>query len=133
MSDEMTYGNDIDVASRNMATRVGAEELNLLSISLSVQKGTGGNLAEILANLSTVIRKRIMMRAKIKAISAEGRMTSWFMLAFPFFLYGLIWLIKRDYFDPLWNSGYGDIFLIAAGSLMLTGMLILRRLVNFDY
>jgi tight adherence protein B len=133
MSDEMTYGTDVDVAVRNMERRIGASELSLLSISLSVQRGVGGNLAEILKNLADMIRKRTMMRAKIKAISAEGRMTSWFMLCFPFFLYGMIKLIRQDYFDPLWDSGYGSTFLTAAGVLMVIGMLILRKLVNFDY
>jgi len=133
MSDELTYGTDIDAATRNMATRVGAEEINLLAISLTVQRGAGGNLAEILANLADMIRRRTMLKAKIKAISAEGRMTSWFMLLFPFGLYGMLKLLKPDYFEPLWQSGYGNMFLISAAALMLVGMAILRKLVNFDY
>lgn len=133
MSDEMMYGTDVDKATRNMAVRVGADELNLLAISFTVQRGSGGNLAEILANLSDMIRKRTMMKAKIKAISAEGRMTSWFMLGFPFFLYGMVKLIRPDYFVPLWESGYGNMFVTVAGILMIIGMLILRKLVNFDF
>jgi tight adherence protein B len=133
MSDELTYGTDIDTATRNMATRVGAEEINLLAISLTVQRGAGGNLAEILANLADMVRRRTMLKAKIKAISAEGRMTSWFMLLFPFGLYGMLKLLKPDYFEPLWQSGYGNMFLMSAAALMLIGMAILRKLVNFDY
>ncbi len=133
MSDEMTYGTDIDDSLRNMESRIGAPELNLLAISLTVQRGTGGNLSEILSNLSDMIRRRIMMKAKIKAISAEGRMTSWFMLGFPFFLYGMVKFLRNDYFEPLWESGYGNIFLMVGGTLMIIGMLILRKLVNFDY
>jgi tight adherence protein B len=133
MSDELTYGTDVDTATRNMAVRVGAEELNLLAISLTVQRGAGGNLTEILANLADMIRRRTMLKAKIKAISAEGRMTSRFMLLFPFGLYGSLKLLRPDYFDPLWASGYGNMFITAAGVLMLVGMLILRKIVNFDY
>jgi tight adherence protein B len=133
MSDELTYGTDVDTATRNMAVRVGAEELNLLAISLTVQRGAGGNLTEILANLADMIRRRTMLRAKVKAISAEGRMTSRFMLLFPFGLYGLLKLLRPDYFDPLWQSGYGNMFLLVSGVLMLIGMLILRKIVNFDY
>lgn len=133
MTDEMTYGADVDQATRNMATRVGAYELSLLAISLTVQRSAGGNLAEILSNLSDMIRKRTMMRAKIRAISVEGRMTSWFMLCFPFFLYGLIRLIRPDYFEPMWASDYVHVFLGVAAVLMITGMLILRKIVNFDY
>ena len=133
MSDELTYGTDIDDSLRNMEDRVGAPELNLLAISLTVQRSAGGNLSEILANLSDMIRRRIMMKAKIKAISVEGRMTMWFMLAFPFFLYAMVKFLREDYFVPLWESGYGDIFLMVGGTLMIIGTLILRKLVNFDY
>ncbi len=133
MSDELTYGTDVDDAVRNMATRVGASELNLLAISLGVQKGSGGNLSEILASLADMIRKRTMMRSKIRAISAEGRMTAWFMAGFPFFLYGIIKLIHADYFTPLWQSGYGNHFLITSAILLTIGMLVIRKIINFDY
>lgn len=133
LTDELTYGVDIDVGLRNMAARVGAEELNLLAISLSVQKGSGGNLGEILTNLADMIRQRVMMKSKIKAISAEGRMTAWFMLAFPFFLYGIIRLLNAEYFVPLWESGYGTHFLVVSGALLTVGMLVVRKIINFDY
>jgi tight adherence protein B len=133
MTDEMTYGVDIDTATRNMSTRVGADELDLLGISLTVQRGSGGNLSEILSNLADMLRRRAMMKAKIKSLSAEGRMTSWIMLVFPFFLYGLISLISPDYFDPLWASDSVNIILIVAFSHMAVGMLILRKIVNFDF
>lgn len=133
LTDELTYGVDIDVGIRNMAARVGASELNLLAISLSVQKGSGGNLGEILTNLADMIRKRVMMKSKIKAISAEGRMTAWFMLGFPFFLYGIIRLLNAEYFTPLWESGYGTHFVVVSGALLAVGMLVIRKIVNFDY
>jgi tight adherence protein B len=133
MSDEMTYGTEVDAAVRNMVQRVGADELNLLAVSLSVQKGTGGNLGEILSNLAGVLRSRSTLRQKIKAISAEGRMTSWVMLVFPFGLYTLISLIAPTYFDPLWESGYGPHAVAVGMAMLFFGMLILRRIVNFDY
>lgn len=133
MTDEMTYGIDVDAATRSMASRVGAQELNLLAISLSVQKGSGGNLGEILSNLSSLIRARTMMKAKIRAISAEGRGTSWVMLVFPFFLYAMISALRPDYFVPLWESGYGAIVVSIGTVLMIFGMLVLRKIVNFDY
>ena len=133
MSDEMTYGVDIDAATRNMSKRVGADELNLLGISLSIQQGSGGNLSEILTNLSDMMRKRTMMKAKIKSLSAEGRMTSWIMLIFPFFLYGMISLLSPSYFSEMWASDQANTILIVAICLMTTGMLILRKIVNFDF
>ena len=133
MSDEMTYGTDIDSATRNMVTRVGADDLNFLAVSLSVQRGSGGNLTEILRNLSDMLRKRVMMKAKIKAISAEGRWTAWFMMFFPFYLYLLINFLAPKYFDPIWDSGYGNIIVTAGLIIMLFGMIIIRKIVNFDF
>lgn len=133
MSDEMTYGVDVDTATRSMAARVGAEELNLLAISLSVQQGSGGNLGEILANLSDMIRRRTMMKSKIKAISAEGRATSWVMLVFPFFLYGMVVTIRPDYYDPLWESDSAYIIVAIGCVIMTVGMIVVRKIVNFDY
>ena len=133
MSDEMTYGTDIDTATRNMVTRVGADDLNFLAVSLSVQRGSGGNLTEILRNLSDMLRKRTMMKAKIKAISAEGRWTAWFMMFFPFYLYLLIDFLAPKYFDPIWESGYGSIIVTVGLVIMLFGMVIIRKIVNFDF
>jgi len=133
LSDELTYGTDIDTGMRNMVQRVDTEDLKLLAISVSVQKGTGGNLVEILANLADVIRHRAIIKAKIKALSAEGRWTSWIMLGFPFVLYLLINTLAPTYFDPVWESGYGDIVLMVASVIMITGMIILRKIVNFDF
>ncbi|ANT63759.1 hypothetical protein AYJ57_25145 (plasmid) [Salipiger sp. CCB-MM3] len=133
LSDQMTFGSDLDQAMLNMIDRVGADELNLLAVTVSVQRGTGGNLSEILENLAQMIRDRLMIRAKIKAISAEGRITSWIMLLFPFFLFSMIRTLVPDYFDPVWESGHGPIVVTVCLVLMGIGMVILRKLVNFDF
>ncbi|MDN3720586.1 type II secretion system F family protein [Roseibium salinum] len=133
LSDELTYGTDITDSMRNMVERVGADDLKLVAISMTVQRGTGGNLGEILSNLSDVLRHRQLIKAKIKSLSAEGRMTSWIMLAFPFFLYLMISTLAPGYFDPIWDSGYGNIVIMVGLVIMAVGMLILRKLVNFDF
>lgn len=133
LSDELTYGVTLDDALINLADRVGVEDLNLLAISLSVQAGTGGNLVEILHNLSKTLRDRFMLRAKVKAISSEGRITAIFMSAYPFLLYGMIKLISPTYFDPVWESGYGTIVVTVLLAIMVIGNIILYKMVNFEY
>ncbi len=133
LSDQLTFGSEIDDAMLNMLDRVGADELSLLAVTVSVQRGTGGNLAEILENLSSMIRERGVIRAKIKAISAEGRITSVIMALFPFGLYSMISAMVPTYFDPVWASGYGTQIVIALLVIMSIGMLILNRLVRFDF
>lgn len=133
LSDQLTFGAELDVAMLNMVDRVGTDELNLLAVTVSVQRGTGGNLAEILESLSKMIRDRGMLRAKIRAISAEGRITAIVMAMFPVGLYLMISTLQPDYFDPIWESGHGTAVVLTILGLMTFGVLILRRLVNFDF
>lgn len=133
LSDQLTFGSELDTAMLNMVDRVGADELNLLSVTVSVQRGTGGNLSEILENLSTMIRDRTMLRAKIKAISAEGRITAMVMAVFPFLLYLLVTSLVPTYFDPVWESGNGVAVVTGIFVWMGIGVFILFRLVKFDF
>jgi tight adherence protein B len=133
LSDELTYGTDLNDSMQNMVERVGADDLKLVAISLAVQRGTGGNLGEILDNLAEVLRQRFILKAKIKSLSAEGRMTSWVMAAFPFGLYFMINALAPSYFDPVWESGHGNTIVVIGFVIMAIGMLILRKIVNFDF
>jgi tight adherence protein B len=133
LSDELTYGTDLDDAMLNMIERVGAEDLKLLAVSMSVQRGTGGNFVEILENLANVIRERAVLRAKVRALSAEGRITAIVMSAFPFLLYFMINALAPTYFDPVWESGHANIVLTVAFVVMLVGNIILYKLVHFDF
>ncbi|EGE56918.1 type II secretion system F family protein [Rhizobium phaseoli] len=133
LTDELTYGVTLDDALVNLADRVGVEDLNLLAISLSVQAGTGGNLVEILQNLSKTLRDRTMLRAKVRAISSEGRITAIFMSIYPFLLYAMIRALSPTYFDPVWDSGHGTTLVCALLAVMAIGNVILYKMVNFEY
>ncbi|MBZ9792418.1 type II secretion system F family protein [Rhizobium sp. 3T7] len=133
LSDELTYGVALDDALINLSNRVGVEDLNLLAISLSVQAGTGGNLVEILQNLSKTLRDRTMLKAKVKAISSEGRITAIFMSIYPFLLYAMIKTLSPTYFDPVWASGYGTIVVSVLLAVMAVGNVILYKMINFEY
>ena len=133
LSDQMTFGSELEQAMLNMYDRVGAEELKMVTVSVSVQRGTGGNLAEILENLAQMIRDRLLIKSKIKAISAEGRITAWIMLFFPFGLFFMLRTLVPTYFDLVWESGYGGLIVGICLLLIFFGMIVIRRLVNFDY
>ncbi|UWU31479.1 type II secretion system F family protein (plasmid) [Rhizobium sp. WSM1274] len=133
LSDELTYGVTLDDALVNLADRVGVEDLNLLAISLSVQAGTGGNLVEILQNLSKTLRDRTLLKAKVRAISSEGRITAIFMSMYPFLLYAMIKILSPTYFDPVWESGHGAIVVTVLLAVMAIGNVILYKMVNFEY
>lgn len=132
LTDQLTFGSEVDQAFLNLVERVGADDLNLLAVTVSVQRNTGGNLSEVLENLSALIRDRLMMRNKIKAISAEGRFTSVLMSVFPFVLYLIITSLAPTYFDPVWATGYGSAIVLGTLVYMGIGVLIMNRMVNFE-
>jgi tight adherence protein B len=129
--DEMTYGLNLDDALSNMARRVGLSDLRFLVVAVMIQMQVGGNLAEVLNSLSRVIRERATMRAKIRALSAEGRFSAGLLSVLPFILIGLITLVRPTYYSavsadpvfwPILGIGFG---------LMVVGIVVMYRMVNF--
>jgi tight adherence protein B len=133
VSDEMTYGLELVTAMRNLLERVGLDDLRLVVVSLGIQQTTGGNLAEILSNLSEVIRGRFRMRRKIRALSAEGRMSAVLLSIFPFFIFIMINLTSPDYYGEVWADPTVVPILIAAILWMILGDYIMYKMVNFDF
>jgi tight adherence protein B len=129
--DEMTYGLNLENALSNMARRVGLSDLRFLVVAVTVQVEVGGNLAEILGSLSRVIRERGKMRAKIRALSAEGRFSAILLSILPFVLIGVINLVAPTFYaavkhDPVFWPILGFGFF-----LMLLGIITMYRMVNF--
>ena len=130
-ADEMTFGQDVVTAVSNLHRRVGQEDLVFLAIAVSVQSQTGGNLADVLARLATLMRERVTMRLKIKALSAGGRMSGWFLSAMPFILFGAIQLVATDYFGGLKGSPFLVPALVYGLTSLLLANIAIYRMVNF--
>ncbi|MEQ1551145.1 type II secretion system F family protein, partial [Sphingorhabdus sp.] len=108
--DEVSYGADMRDALQNMADRWGIDDIQMFVVSLSVQNETGGNLAEILANLSAVIRDRHTMYMKVRALSSEGRMTALILTALPIMTFSGLFMINPSFYidvaqDPIFPIG----------------------------
>lgn len=130
-ADEMTFGQDIVTAVANLHRRVGQEDLVFLAIAVSVQSQTGGNLAEVLARLATLMRARSMMEMKVKALSAEGRLSGWVLSAMPFILFGVIQLLTKDYFSAVTEGPYLVPALVYGLSSIIIANIIIYRMVHF--
>jgi len=129
--DEMTYGLELREALGNLGDRVDVEDYQYVVVSINIQHETGGNLAEVLHGLSTVIRARFRMFQKIRALSAEGRFSAKILACMPFAFAGLTFMAKPTYYvkvmdDPLFWPLVG----VALG-LELAGIYIMYKLVNF--
>lgn len=131
VSDEVAYGADLETAMRNLFFRVGQEDLPLFVTAVAIQGSTGGNLGEILENLSSVIRLRFKMRRKVKALAAEGRASAMILSSLPVGIFLVINLIAPDFYRSVWHFGVTKIALGIAISWMLVGILIMYRMVNF--
>ena len=133
VSDEITFGLSLENAVRKLSQRVGFEGLNLLSISLSIQSKTGGNLTEILDNLARVLRERQKLRLKIRALSAEGRISAWMISLFPIVMFLILQVLAPSYYGGIWhNPAVLPVFVIF-GVWALLGDYIMYRMVNFDF
>lgn len=133
LSDEIAYGIDIDSAMNNLIDRVGADDLQFLAITMNIHRTSGGNLAEILSNLSKVIRQRYIMKAKIRAVSAEGRWSARILSLFPIMIFLIIRMMVPTYFDSIYEEGIEVYFWGFCIVMMLIGNYIIRRMVNFDF
>ena len=128
--DEVTYGADLRDALDAMADRWELDDMRMFVVSLSVQSETGGNLAEILVNLSTVIRDRASMMMKVRALSSEGRMSATMLTVLPIGAFALLFAFNPAFYldvadDRMFILGFG--FLVG---LYILGALIIRRMVD---
>jgi tight adherence protein B len=131
LADEMTYGLDLESAMNNLAARVGQEDLTLVVIATGIQSSAGGNLAEILKGISHVVRERLKMRLKIKAMSAEGRFSATLLTILPFALFGVLWLIAPHFYGEVWDQPFIKPALFLAALWLVVGNLVMYRMVRF--
>jgi tight adherence protein B len=132
-SDEISFGSDLKVAIENLHRRVGQEDLLFLTVSINVQSQTGGNLAVILSRLTTLIRSRAKLRLKVRALSAEGRLSALVLTIVPFVLIGAILLIAPTYFAIARNHWTFVPAIIFGATMLLVGNVIMHRMVNFKF
>jgi tight adherence protein B len=132
VSDKMKIGRTLDAALQETSDRLGTPEFQFFVITIAIQRETGGNLAETLANLADVLRKRGQMKLKIRAMSSESKASALIVGALPFFVFGMIWFINNPYMMHFFT----DQRLIVAGGggliWMALGAFIMAKMVNFE-
>ena len=131
VADEITYGADLETGLRNLYFRVGQDDLPLFVTAVAIQGTTGGNLGEILQNLSSVIRDRFKMRRKIRALAAEARASALILSSLPIGIFFVIQFVSPEFYASVWDEPLTKRALAAAGCWMMLGNFIMYRLVNF--
>jgi len=130
--DEVRLGQSLEVALDHLLTRTGNYDLELIVSAVQTQLSVGGNLAEVLDNISGMIRERVRLAGEIAAATAEGRMSALILGGMPFALAFLINIVSPGYITPLFHSFFGFVLLGIAGGMMLIGILIIKKMLEVD-
>lgn len=129
--DQINFGDDLPDAVQDFADRVGLEDAQYLAASIAIQHGTGGDLARVVLVLSKVVRGRISLRNRIKAISSEGRLSAVLLSIIPIVIVAMMSINAPGYYTDLKDDPAFVRLAVLVVVLMVTNILVLRKLVNF--
>ncbi|MHA1598570.1 MAG: type II secretion system F family protein [Alphaproteobacteria bacterium] len=132
ISDSVKLGQSLEDALWETAKRLDTPEFKFFVISLSVQRETGGNLGEALANLSDILRRRRQMKLKIKAMSSEAKASAIILGSLPFIMFAIIFAMSPDYAGQLFSDPRGQLMLGVGLGIMSLGILVMNKMVRFD-
>jgi tight adherence protein B len=129
---ESRIGVELEDALDTIADRMQSSDLRWTVIAIRIQREVGGNLAEVLGNTVETMRERTHLRRHVRALSAEGRLSAYILVALPILIGGWMFLSRRSYLRPLWTSGIGIGMLVASVVLIVVGALWMRKTVKVE-
>lgn len=132
VADKLKLGQPLEQALLDAAHRIGTPEFKFFVISISVQRETGGNLAETLENLADLLRKRRQMVLKIKAMSSEARASAMILGSLPFIMFSIMYLLNKGYIMTLFNDPRGVMMVIIGLTSMALGVAVMAKMVKFE-
>lgn len=132
MGDALLVGAEVKDVLEQAAERLQLADFSFFAVCLVLQRETGGNLAETLENLAAIVRTRRDIRAKTKALTAEGRIASKIISGVPFFIMGFLYVVNRPYVSLLFNTRAGHKMLVLAAVLLVIGLSLIRKIANLD-
>lgn len=131
--EQQKIGVPLAKAFERMIDRMPLQEVNFFAIVVSIQQQTGGNLAEALSNLAEVLRGRQRLQSKVATFSAEAKASAAIIGSLPPAVMMMVYLARPSYIELLWIEPLGKMMLAGSAIWMLTGALVMRKMINFDY
>ena len=128
--EQVSFGVSLAQALANLCDRVPLTDFRFFVVSVQIQRQAGGTLTVVLGNLSGLIRDRLKLLARVKVLSAEGRMSAWTLGLMPFFIAGVMNLANPEFMSPMWTDPLGQSMLKVLLTMMFVGMFALRRIVR---
>ena len=129
---EIKLGGSVDDGLTNMVKRVGSDDLELVVTAVSINRSAGGDLAGMLGIISDTIRQRVQTTREIRSLTAQGRMSGWFITLIPVVVAVVLYFISPSYFRPMTESLIGWLMLAVAAILLVVGNLLIRRAVRIE-
>jgi tight adherence protein B len=130
--EEVALGRSLSQALSRMSARIDEQDIRFLVVVLSVQQETGGNLGEILSNLSGIIRKRKQLRHKIRAMTSEGRATGYVLGALPVVVFAALMLVQPEYLSPFFHDELGRMLFASALGLLVVCFFTVKHMIRLE-
>jgi tight adherence protein B len=130
--EEQNYGLELKNALDNLTDRVPLQDIRIVATAITIQKESGGNLAEVLDKTSFIIRERFRLKRNIQTHTAQGRLTGWILTLLPVALGIAIYMINPTMMSVLWTRDIGVKLLWASAGMTVIGGLIIRKIVNME-
>lgn len=130
--DELGMGRSLSQSLARLAVRINEPDIKFFVVVLTVQQETGGNLAEIINNLSSILRKRKQLRHKIRAMTSEGRATAWVLGLLPVFVFCMLYVMQPGYLKPFFTDPIGMMMFGTAVGLVGLCAFIVKQMINVE-
>jgi tight adherence protein B len=130
VSDEINFGLPMADALQNLAKRVPLTDLRYMVVAILIQREAGGNLSEVMSNVSVLVRQRLKLQGDVRSLSAEGRLSAWVLCLLPVIIAGVFMMVNPGYLGRFSDDPAGPELLVAASVLMLVGVLWMRTLIR---
>ena len=130
--EEQRFGLPLQDSLLSLADRINLVDVRILVTAILIQREVGGNLAEILDNLASVVRARFTIRRQIRVYTAQGRMTGYLLSALPIIIFSLLYMLNPQYMSILFTDPIGKILIVVAITMQLLGFLWIRKIIKIE-
>lgn len=128
--DEINFGVSVEEALGNLLHRVDCTDLKFFVVSVIVQRETGGNLSEIIGNIAHLVRERFKLLGRVRVLSAEGRLSAWILIALPFAVAAVLFMLNPEYMNTLAEHPFGRYMVQGALFMLALGFVVIKRLIK---
>lgn len=130
--DQHSLGQSLEEALKEMAGRIEITDFSFFVTAVLIQRQTGGDLSEVLGNISTLIRQRMRLVQSVGAKTAEGKLTGYILVAFPILMFGICWKLNPELYGGFMRDPTGKMLLGAAGGLIVTGLIAIQKITKVE-